>query len=80
MYMTVCVLFVLEQELLHVTLDLFGAGTETTATTISWLLLYFLHYPQVIHTATCKIRIRDLTPFMTRQSHERFTLMKLEAA
>ncbi|XP_025098464.1 cytochrome P450 2U1-like [Pomacea canaliculata] len=27
--------------------DLFVAGTETTATTIRWALVYFLHYPEV---------------------------------
>ncbi|KAK3593221.1 hypothetical protein CHS0354_002754 [Potamilus streckersoni] len=27
--------------------DLFGAGTETTSTTLLWVILYFLHYPDV---------------------------------
>ena len=27
--------------------DLFLAGTETSATTLQWLLLYFLHFPEV---------------------------------
>ena len=27
--------------------DLFGAGTETTSTAITWALLFFLHWPHV---------------------------------
>ncbi|KAL3887167.1 hypothetical protein ACJMK2_027117 [Sinanodonta woodiana] len=27
--------------------DIFGAGTETTATTIRWMLLQFLHFPEI---------------------------------
>uniref|UniRef100_A0A671W4V2 Cytochrome P450 2J6-like n=1 Tax=Sparus aurata TaxID=8175 RepID=A0A671W4V2_SPAAU len=29
------------------TLDLFGAGTETTTTTLHWGLLYMIHYPHI---------------------------------
>ncbi|XP_076439979.1 cytochrome P450 2J5-like [Babylonia areolata] len=36
-----------EKNLLQVVGDLFGAGTETTASTICWAIAYFLHYPQV---------------------------------
>ncbi|XP_041355987.1 cytochrome P450 2B4-like [Gigantopelta aegis] len=37
--------------------NLFIAGTETTATTIRWLLLYFLHFPEV--QERCFAEIRD---------------------
>ena len=33
--------------LLKNTGDLFMAGTETTSTAITWIILFFLHYPQV---------------------------------
>lgn len=35
------------ETLLVCTLDLIEAGTETTATTLRWALLYMLHYPEI---------------------------------
>ncbi|XP_051955725.1 cytochrome P450 2J4-like [Xyrauchen texanus] len=36
-----------EENLIHCVLDLFGAGTESTAKTLSWALLYMAKYPEV---------------------------------
>ncbi|KAK1165097.1 cytochrome P450 2J2-like [Acipenser oxyrinchus oxyrinchus] len=36
-----------EQNLVFCTLDLFVAGTETTATTLRWAVLYMIKYPQI---------------------------------
>ena len=38
--------------------DLFQAGTETTSTTITWTILYFLHYPQVLQR--CYKEVQDV--------------------
>nr|XP_029137192.1 cytochrome P450 2J6-like [Labrus bergylta] len=35
------------ENLCSCTLDLFGAGTETTTTTLYWGLLYMIYYPQI---------------------------------
>lgn len=35
------------ETLLVCTLDLIEAGTETTATTLRWALVYLLHYPEI---------------------------------
>ncbi len=32
---------------MHCVLDLFGAGTESTAKSLSWALLYMAKYPEV---------------------------------
>ncbi|XP_025099198.1 LOW QUALITY PROTEIN: cytochrome P450 2F3-like [Pomacea canaliculata] len=39
--------FINEINLRKVVFDLFGAGTETTSTSIRWTIAYFLHHPDV---------------------------------
>ncbi|XP_078268933.1 steroid 17-alpha-hydroxylase/17,20 lyase [Rhinoraja longicauda] len=36
-----------DDHLLMTVADIFGAGVETTSTTIAWIILYLLHHPQV---------------------------------
>lgn len=36
-----------EENLVYCTVDLFGAGTETTSNTLIWGLLFMVKYPEV---------------------------------
>ena len=36
-----------DEALIVTAMDLFGAGSETTATTLSWAVLYMILYPEV---------------------------------
>ena len=42
--------FWLEPQLIATLSDLFDAGTETTATTILWALVYMLQHPAIMRT------------------------------
>lgn len=47
------------------TMDLFGAGTETTTTTLQWGLLYMIYYPHIqgVHGCTplCGTKRENIT-------------------
>ncbi|GLD46980.1 cytochrome P450 2J6-like protein, partial [Lates japonicus] len=43
------------------TLDLFGAGTETTTTTLYWGLLYMIYYPHIQERVQAEIDTVDTT-------------------
>lgn len=44
-----------EEQLVRVIGDLYGAGTETTTTTLRWALIYLLHHPDVLKRAQAEI-------------------------
>ena len=41
------VCFIADFQLLFVIADLFTAGTETSATTLAWAIIYMLHHPEI---------------------------------
>ena len=48
-------LLLADDQLLFVISDLFAAGTETTATTLRWALLYLLYNPDILQRAQWEI-------------------------
>nr|XP_033785240.1 cytochrome P450 2D17-like isoform X1 [Geotrypetes seraphini] len=65
-----------ETTLLAVTCDLFGAGTETTATTLRWALLLVLLYPDIqrrVHEEIDRVIGRDRRPALDDQMNMPFT-------
>lgn len=50
-----------EMNIFRTIVDLFTAGSETTATSLLWVLLYLTKYPEIQHQ--CREEIRKLTGF-----------------
>ena len=45
------------ENLTNVLMDLFMAGSETTATTLTWAMLYMVRYPQVSTVQLSRVMI-----------------------
>ncbi|XP_056871630.1 cytochrome P450 2K1-like isoform X1 [Takifugu flavidus] len=70
-----------EDNLLHCAMNLFGAGTDTTATTLQWGLLYITKYPhiqdgvqeelrRVVGNRQVRVEDRKNLPYMEAVIHE----------
>lgn len=55
-----------EDNLLHCAMNLFGAGTDTTATTLQWGLLYITKYPHIqgAKTPICLLKFSKAATFL----------------
>ncbi|XP_009295398.3 cytochrome P450 2J4 isoform X1 [Danio rerio] len=65
-----------EENLIHCVLDLFGAGTESTAKTLVWALLYMAKYPDVqekVHTEIDQVIGQSRQPLMEDRAHLPYT-------
>ncbi|XP_072039543.1 cytochrome P450 2C11-like [Amphiura filiformis] len=68
-------------ELLAVVKDFFGAGTETTSTTLRWALLYMLKYPDVqkrVHEEIDSVVGRDRLPKLSDKTNLPYTVAVIE--
>nr|XP_033785239.1 cytochrome P450 2D15-like isoform X2 [Geotrypetes seraphini] len=65
-----------ELNLIFTTLDLFGAGTETSSTTLRWALLFMILHPDIqskVHEEIDRVIGRDRRPVLDDQAHLHFT-------
>ncbi|XP_050952417.1 cytochrome P450 2J4 isoform X2 [Labeo rohita] len=65
-----------EENLIHCLLDLFGAGTESTAKSLSWALLYMAKYPDVqekVHSEIDEVIGQTRQPLMEDRAHLPYT-------
>uniref|UniRef100_A0A8C1V8J5 Cytochrome P450 2J6-like n=2 Tax=Cyprinus carpio TaxID=7962 RepID=A0A8C1V8J5_CYPCA len=65
-----------EENLIHCVLDLFGAGTESTAKSLSWALLYMAKFPEVqekVHSEIDQVIGQTRQPLMEDRAHLPYT-------
>ncbi|XP_048034959.1 cytochrome P450 2J4 isoform X1 [Megalobrama amblycephala] len=65
-----------EENLIHCVLDLFGAGTESTAKSLSWALLYMAKYPDVqekVQSEIDQVIGQTRQPLMEDRTHLPYT-------
>ncbi|KTF93793.1 hypothetical protein cypCar_00031964 [Cyprinus carpio] len=65
-----------EENLIHCVLDLFGAGTESTAKSLSWAVLYMAKYPEVqekVHSEIDQVIGQTRQPLMEDRAHLPYT-------
>ena len=57
------ILYFSEKSMLVLIFDLYAAGTETSSTTLLWIVLYLIRYPRVQTKCRAEIRrVSDLQP------------------
>lgn len=70
-----------DKQLKILIIDIFGAGTETTSTTIRWALLYMMHYPEIQRKVQQEIDDvigENRTPTVSDKSELPFTMATLQ--
>ena len=74
-----------EEQLCHLVADLFGAGLDTTLTTLKWALLYLATYPEVQDLIRSEITELDTQIFFLTendlpQTMVRFIISKIASS
>ena len=67
-----------EEQLCHLVADLFGAGLDTTLTTLKWALLYLASYPETQELIRTEIgKLNEQKFFLTESDLPQTTVSKI---